>query len=99
MLARVAFVIYQVTMTPTADGAPGASMAQQLIDWLGQYALWASLGAILVGVITYGLGQRFGNGGYATGGRTLVVAGIFGAILTGLGPTIINLFYSAAQSG
>ena len=70
MLAHLAYVIAQVTMTPTSDGAPGASMAQQVINWLGQYALWGSLAAVLVG-----------------------------AILTGLGPSLVNLLYNSASAG
>ena len=53
MLARLAYFVAQVTMTPTSDGAPGASMAQQVINWLGQYALWGSLAAVLVGACVY----------------------------------------------
>jgi hypothetical protein len=92
-------VLAQVEMNPTSQGAPGAAIAQQAINWLGQYALWGSLAAILVGACTYGLSQRFGNSSYAVGGRILAIGGVVGAILTGLGPGIVNLLFKAASAG
>jgi hypothetical protein len=99
VIDRLALLVAQVEMSPTAEGAPGANMAQQVINWLGQYALWGSLAAILVGATIYGLSQRFGNTGYAVGGRVLAVGGVVGAILTGLGPAIVNLLYNTASAG
>lgn len=89
-------VLADVTMTPTSTGMPGASLAQQLINWLGQAALWGSLASILLGGCIYGISQHAGNynGGYK--GRQLAVAGVVGACLTGIAPTAINLFFNAA---
>jgi hypothetical protein len=85
-----------VTMSPGSAGMPGANLAQQMIDWLGQVALWGSLASILLGACIYGISQHAGNynGGYK--GRQLAVAGIIGACLTGIAPMAINLFFSAA---
>lgn len=88
-----------VSMTPTSANMPGGALAQQIINWLGQAALWGSLGSILLGACIYGISQHAGNhnGGYR--GRQLAVAGVIGACLTGLAPAAINIFYSTATSG
>jgi hypothetical protein len=89
-------LLADVTMTPTSGGMPGAGLAQQLIDWLGQVALWGSLASILLGACLYGISQHTGNynGGYK--GRQLAIAGVIGACLTGIAPAAINLFFAAA---
>ncbi len=75
---------------------PGADLVQQLVNWLGQIALWGSLASILLGAAIYGLSQQSGN--YAGGfrGKQLALAGVIGACLAGVAPTAINLFFKAA---
>ncbi len=85
-----------VTLNPNADGMPGATFAQTLIDWTGQIALWGSLVSILIGAAIYGLSQHVGNTYGASKGRLLALAGTIGAGLTGLAPTLVNLLHSAA---
>jgi hypothetical protein len=85
-----------VTLNPNADGMPGATFAQTLIDWIGQIALWGSLISILIGAAIYGLSQHVGNTYGASKGRLLALAGTIGAGLTGLAPTLVNLLHSAA---
>ena len=61
-------------------------------------ALWGSLASILVGAAAWGLSQQ---SGYATGasrGRTLALAGVVGALLAGLAPSIVNLLFKAASA-
>lgn len=98
MLATLALVVAQVTMTPDSGGMPGGQLAQTLLNWLGQVALWGSLGSILVGAAVYGLGRESGNYGAASKGRTLALGGVVGAILCGLAVTIVNLLFGAAAS-
>ena len=98
MLQSLALVIAQVTMTPDANGMPGGSLFQTLLNWGGQVALWGSLGSILVGAAVYGLGREAGNYGAASKGRALALGGVVGAILTGLAATVINLLYGAASA-
>ncbi len=93
--AVVVFVA-DVTLNPNADGMPGASFAQTLIDWIGQIALWGSLVSILIGAAIYGISQHVGNTYGASKGRLLALAGSIGAGLTGLAPTLVNLLHSAA---
>ena len=94
---RIALVLAQVDMTPDAGGLPGGPLAQKLLNWGGQLALWGSLGSILVGAAVYGLSREAGNYGTASKGRTLALGGVAGAILTGLAATIVNLLFGAAN--
>lgn len=85
-----------VEVTPTAEGMPGADLAQQLLGWLSQVALWGSLASILAGAALYGLAQNSGNFNGAYRGKQLAVAGAIGACLAGIAPTAINLLFQAA---
>ena len=89
-------LLAQVKSDPTSAGMPGADLVQQLVNWLGQIALWGSLASILLGAAIYGLSQQSGN--YAGGfrGKQLALAGVIGACLAGVAPTAINLFFKAA---
>ena len=84
----------QVQLNPTSEGMPGAEMAQRLLDWGGQIALWGSLAAILIGAAVYGISQHMGNGIGASKGRVVALAGMTGAVLTGLAPAIVNALSS-----
>lgn len=89
-------LVADVSLSPNADGMPGAGFAQTMLDWTGQIALWGSLASILVGAAIYGLSQHVGNTYGASKGRLLALAGAVGAGFTGLAPTVINLLHSAA---
>lgn len=98
MIERLLTVIAQVSVTPSTDGMPGAGLAQQLLGWLSQLALWGSLASILAGAAVYGLAQNAGNYNGAYRGKQLAVAGVVGALLAGLAPTAVNLLFRAAES-
>ena|SRR2546426_11359153 len=91
-------VIAEVSVTPTAQGMPGAALIGKLLNWLGQVALWGSLASILAGAAGWGISHQAGYSAGASKGRTLAIAGAVGAILTGLAPSIVNLLYKAASS-
>ena len=42
----------------SADGLPGASLFQTMLNWLSQAALWGSLASLLVGAAIWGLSAR-----------------------------------------
>ena len=86
-----------VNANPTGAGAPGGALAQRIVDWLGQYGLWASLIAILVGGAMWGFSSQAGNHMHAGKGKAMVLAGAVGAGVIGLAPTIINTVFSAAR--
>jgi hypothetical protein len=91
-------VLGQGEARPNAAGMPGAELAQQLLNWLSQLALWGSLASILIGAAVYGLSQQSGNYSGAYKGKTLAAAGAVGACLAGLAPTMVNLLFHAAGS-
>lgn len=86
-----------VNVTPSAAGMPGEHLFPTIMGWLAQVALYGSLASILVGAAVWGLSQQAGNYGGVSKGRTFALAGVAGAVLTGLAPTIVNLLYRAAQ--
>jgi hypothetical protein len=85
-----------VTVSPSSVGMPGGALMQQLLNWLGQLALWGSLASILVGAAVYGLSQHSGNYSGAFRGKQLALAGMVGACLAGLAPVMVNLLFEAA---
>jgi hypothetical protein len=92
----VHYLFADVSVSPTSAGMPGADIGQQLINWLGQVALWGSLASLLLGAAVYGLATHGGNYNGAAKGRQLVTAGAIGALLTGIAPQMINVLYRAA---
>jgi hypothetical protein len=89
-------LVDNVTLHPTAAGAPGAGFVQTALNWMGQYGLWACLAAVVLGGMTYGFSTYAGNTYRAAHGRTVALAGAVGAVIIGLGPSIINLLFAAA---
>jgi hypothetical protein len=88
----------EVSVTPSADGMPGAALVQQLLNWTQMVALWGSLAALLVGAAIYGLAREGGSYGAASKGKSLALGGVVGAILAGLAPTAVNMLFQAARS-
>lgn len=97
VLLAVLLAPIQVDASPTSSGMPGAGLIQNLLNWLSQLALWGSLASILCGAAVYGLASSGGNYAGAYRGKQLAVAGAVGAILAGIGPTAVNLLFSAAS--
>lgn len=85
-----------VSLNPSGD-MPGGELVQEIINWLGQLALWGSLASILCGAAVYGLSQQAGNFAGATKGKHLALAGVIGSALTGLAPFAINTIFEKAS--
>jgi len=88
----------KVTVDPSAEGMPGAGMVTKMLNWLGQLALWGSVASILIGAAVYGLSQQTSYAPGASRGRMLALAGVVGAILAGLAPTVVNLLFDASRA-
>lgn len=97
-ISLVAQVAGQVDVDPNAQGLPGADLFQKILNWLGQIALWGSVGSLLAGAGTMWLGNQGGNFNWASKGKTLAVAGLIGACVAGVAPTAVNLLFDAAKS-
>lgn len=95
---QVASVVAQVDVTPSTEGLPGADLFQRILDWLGQIALWGSLGSLLAGAGTMWAGNQTANFNWSSKGKTLAVAGLIGACVAGVAPTAVNLLFDAARS-
>ena len=91
-------ILAQVEVSPDSSGMPGAQLIQQMLNWTQMIALWGSLAALLVGAAMYGLAREGGSYANASRGKGLAIGGVVGAILAGVAPTAINLFFKAAQS-
>ncbi|MGH8983857.1 MAG: hypothetical protein ACRDY6_08280 [Acidimicrobiia bacterium] len=94
----VASVLAQVDVSPSTDGLPGADLFQRILNWLGQIALWGSLGSLLAGAGTMWAGNQTANFNWSSKGKTLAVAGLIGACVAGVAPTAVNLLFDAARS-
>ena len=90
-------MLAQVVVKPSSGGMPGGGLAQQLLNWTSQIALWGSLASLLVGAMVWGLSQHLGNGYQAGRGRNFAVAGAVGALLAGLAPHIVNILFNSAS--
>ncbi len=83
----------QVTVQPDSNGLPGGALAQKVLNWTDQIALWGSLASLLIGAAVWGISQHAGNGYQAGRGRNFAVAGAVGSLLAGLSPTIVNTLF------
>ena len=96
MLA-VAVRIVAVSAPPSTAGLPGAQLIEQMLQWLTSGALYGSLASLLVGAMIWGFSQHNGYAPGASKGRLLAIAGVIGALLAGLAPTIVNGLYDVAS--
>ena len=76
---------------------PGGPLVRQLLGW----GMWLGLAACLV-VTLYGAATWAGWGsasaGRAVHGKTYVIAGLIGAAIIGLAPTIVSMMFDAGRS-
>lgn len=93
VLALAGFVA-QVNVAPDSAGMPGGALAQKILNWTDQIALWGSLASLLIGACVWGIAQHAGNGYQAGRGRNFAAAGAIGALLAGLAPTIVNTLFA-----
>ncbi len=84
----------QVSANPDSNGMPGGGLAQKILNWTDQLALWGSLASLLIGALVWGVSQHAGNGYQAGRGRNFAAAGAIGALLAGLAPTIVNTLFA-----
>jgi hypothetical protein len=85
-----------VHVNPTTQGMPAGQTIQRILGWLAQSALFASLGSILVGAAVWGLSKLFGNYGGAHKGLVLTLGGCAGALIVGIAPQLVNMFFKAS---
>ncbi|MFZ4586095.1 MAG: hypothetical protein ACOYNI_12805 [Acidimicrobiia bacterium] len=80
-----------------ATGMPGSGGVTTALNWLGQLALWGSLASVVCGAAIYGFAQHAGNFAGASKGKTMALAGVLGAALTGVAPAAVNALFRIAK--
>ena len=89
----------QVDVQPTTVGMPGAALWGHVLGWLMQWGLWLSLAAIFLGAGGWWISASTGSYGGASRGKQFVLGGAIGALVIGLGPSLVNLLFNAGQAG
>ena len=89
----------QVDVSPSTEGMPGAALWGQVLGWLMQWGLWLSLAAIFLGAGGWWISASTGSYGGASKGKQFVLGGALGALVIGLGPTMVNLLFNAGRGG
>ena len=85
-----------VKVTPSTKGMPAGQTIQTMLSWIAQAALFASLGSILVGAAVWGLSKLMGSYSGGHKGLTLTIGGCVGAMIVGIAPQLINMFFKAS---
>ena len=88
-----------VNPTPSTTGMPGAALWNQVLGWMMQWGLWLSLAAIVLGAGGWWVSASTGSYGGASKGKQFVLGGAVGALIIGLGPTMVNLLFNAGKGG
>lgn len=85
----LAVTVAQVSVNPFADN-PFSGKIQTIINWLGAFGIYGSLGAILIGAGTMGASRAMAHQGGSIAGTRVVFAGATGALLVGSAALIVN---------
>ena len=86
-----------VDVEPSTDGLPGGALWTQVLGWIMQVGLYLSVAAIVVGGAGGWLSARLGNMHGSALGKTTVMSGLVGALLTGLAPAMVNGLFAAGN--
>lgn len=78
-----------ITVQPNSK-LPGTPQLNQLIGGLMTWVLLACVAAMLIGAASWGFGARSGNYGSASAGKSMVLGGAVGAVLSGAAVAIVN---------
>lgn len=89
----------QVDVQPNGDGIPGATLVAGLVNGLAQYALFASVGAVLVGAGFWGWSNYNDRAAGVNKGQKMILGGILGAVIVGASNLIINAAFTAGTAG
>lgn len=89
----------QVDVQPDGTGIPGADLVGGLVNGLAQYALFASVGAVLVGAGFWGWSNYNDRAAGVNKGQKMILGGILGAVIIGASSLIINAAFNAGSAG
>lgn len=77
---------------PAPAAPPGAEKLTQILGYLKWIALGACAVAFMGGIIAFTAGRVVDNRRYGNTGALMMLAAVGGAILFGVGPTVLNSF-------
>lgn len=69
---------------------PGTVQLASLVGGLMTWVLLACVAAVLIGAAAWGFGSRSGHFGATQQGRTMVLGGVAGAMITGAATALVN---------
>ncbi len=69
---------------------PGTAQLSTLVGGLMTWVLLACVLAVLAGAAAWGFGARSGHFGASQQGRTMVIGGVAGAVITGAAAALVN---------
>ena len=69
---------------------PGTVQLTSLVGGLMTWVLLACVAAVLIGAATWGFGSRSGHYAATQQGRTMVLGGVAGAMITGAATALVN---------
>jgi uncharacterized membrane protein YcjF (UPF0283 family) len=86
-----------VRVDPKANGLPGSSVLQNLIDGLAFWGLLACLGGVIIGAAVWAWAAHSNNHHYSANGRRGLLVSAVAALAIGASAAIVNFF--AEQGG
>ena len=89
----------QVDVNPNGAGIPGAQLVGNLINGVAQFALFASVGAVLVGAGFWGWSNYNDRAAGVNRGQKMILGGVLGAVIVGASNLIINSAFAAGGAG
>lgn len=78
-----------VAVDPNSN-LPGTAQLTSLIGGLMTWVLLACVAAVLIGAAAWGFGSRSGHFAATEKGRTMVLGGVAGAMITGAATALVN---------
>ena len=94
----VGAVVAQIVDPGVNTSFPGYTLANNVLGWLKWLGLAGSLASFFIGGAVWGLSQQGGNSMAASRGRSYALGGAAGAVVIGLGATIVNQLSTVGMS-
>jgi hypothetical protein len=80
---------HTVAVDPNSN-LPGTAQLTSLVGGLMTWVLLACVAAVLAGAAAWGFGARTGHFGASQQGRSMVLGGVAGAVITGAATALVN---------
>lgn len=95
LVATVRGVAYRAAVRPLVavdpnSKLPGTAQLTSLVGGLMTWVLLACVAAVLIGAAAWGFGSRSGHFAATQQGRTMVLGGVAGAMITGAATALVN---------